>query len=75
MEQLEVAVQTNQTTEVRRIAHSCAGASATCACLRIVPPLRDLEMQGNDGKLVGADQLMKKVIYEFGLSGNASSLT
>jgi len=67
VEQLGVAVQTNQTMEVRRLAHSCAGASATCGMARIVAPLRELEMQGNDGKLTGADALMKKVIHEFGL--------
>ncbi|TAK97248.1 MAG: hybrid sensor histidine kinase/response regulator, partial [Verrucomicrobia bacterium] len=67
LEELDLAVQANQTADVRRVAHSCAGASATCGMARIVPLLRELEMQGHDGKLNGADDLMKQVHREYEL--------
>jgi HPt (histidine-containing phosphotransfer) domain-containing protein len=47
-------VKTSDAAGVRRIAHSCAGASATCGMKRIVPLLRELERQGDEGKLTNA---------------------
>jgi signal transduction histidine kinase/two-component SAPR family response regulator/HPt (histidine-containing phosphotransfer) domain-containing protein len=63
--QLEAAVRANQTDEVRRVAHSCAGASATLGMTRLVPLLRDLEKQGATGKLVNAVQICENVAHEF----------
>ena len=57
VEQLEAAVQAGAAQEVRRIAHSCAGASATCGMKRLVPALRELERQGHEEKLTTAAQL------------------
>ena len=50
LEQLEAAVQAGAAQEVRRLAHSCAGASATCGMRRLVPLLRELERQGFEGQ-------------------------
>jgi HPt (histidine-containing phosphotransfer) domain-containing protein len=50
---------------VRRVAHSCAGASSTCGMRRIVPPLRELERQGDAGALTTADELCELVRTEF----------
>ena len=65
VEQLAAAVQAGSAPEVRRLAHSCAGASATCGMARIVPLLRELEKQGNDGTLTNAAGLSAQVGEEF----------
>jgi CheY-like chemotaxis protein/nitrogen-specific signal transduction histidine kinase/HPt (histidine-containing phosphotransfer) domain-containing protein len=63
--ELEAAVRGAAPQEVRRLAHSCAGASATCGMRRIVPLLRELERQGFEGKLVNHDELYRKTAAEF----------
>ncbi|HUA68550.1 MAG TPA: response regulator [Candidatus Saccharimonadales bacterium] len=63
--QLETAIRANQTEEVRHVAHSCAGASATLGMRRLVPLLRELERQGKAGKLVNAEQLCADAACEF----------
>jgi CheY-like chemotaxis protein len=65
IEQLEAAVQAGATQDVRRLAHSCAGASATCGVRRLVPLLRELERQGFEGQLTNATQLSHQVSEEF----------
>ncbi len=67
IEQLQAAVKTSDAPGVRRIAHSCAGASATCGMRRIVPLLRELEQQGDAGKLTNAAELFTQVAAEFEL--------
>jgi CheY-like chemotaxis protein len=67
LEQLQAAIKTGDAPGVRRIAHSCAGASATCGMKRIVPLLRDLEEQGDAGKLTSAPVLYTQVVQEFEL--------
>jgi CheY-like chemotaxis protein/HPt (histidine-containing phosphotransfer) domain-containing protein len=66
LEQLEAAITANTTAEVRRIAHSCAGASATCGMRRLVPLLREMERQGYEGKLTNASELCADAVREFG---------
>jgi signal transduction histidine kinase/two-component SAPR family response regulator len=63
--QLEAAVRANKTGEVRHLAHSCAGASATMGMNRIMTMLRELERQGTDGALVNAEPLCADVAREF----------
>jgi CheY-like chemotaxis protein/HPt (histidine-containing phosphotransfer) domain-containing protein len=63
--QLTAAVGANTPPEVRRLAHSCAGASATCGMRRLVPLLRELERQGFEGKLTNAEALCQQVTQEF----------
>ena len=65
LSQLEAAVQAENAAEVRRIAHSCAGASATCGITRLVPPLRELERQGYEGRLTNAKELCGQLVRDF----------
>ena len=65
LEQLTAAAQAGSTAEVRRLAHSCAGASSTCGMLRIVPLLRELERQGDEKRLVNAVELCRQSRREF----------
>jgi CheY-like chemotaxis protein/HPt (histidine-containing phosphotransfer) domain-containing protein len=57
IEELKTAVRQGIVREVERLAHKSAGASATCGMNSIVPILRELERQGREGKLSGADLL------------------
>jgi HPt (histidine-containing phosphotransfer) domain-containing protein len=68
--QLDDAVRANNADEVRRVAHSCAGASATLGMTRLVPLLRDLEKQGASGTLTTAAQLCENAAREFKLIQN-----
>ena len=65
LEKLEAAVGAALPSEARRIAHSCAGASATCGMRRLVPLLRELERQGLEGKLTTAPQICQDAAREF----------
>jgi CheY-like chemotaxis protein len=65
LEQLGAAVKTERALEVRRLAHSCAGASATCGMQRLVLVLRELERQGFEGQLTNAAQLHYQADEEF----------
>jgi HPt (histidine-containing phosphotransfer) domain-containing protein len=65
--QLEAAIQANNAEEVRQVAHSCAGASATLGMKRMVPLLKELERQGKAGQLTNPEQLCADVAREFGL--------
>jgi CheY-like chemotaxis protein/nitrogen-specific signal transduction histidine kinase len=67
LEQMNAAIKASHSPEVRRLAHSCAGASATCGMRRMVPLLRRLEKQGQDGQLAGAPELCETVTREFQL--------
>ncbi|HTI97479.1 MAG TPA: response regulator [Dongiaceae bacterium] len=65
LEQLQAAVTAADPPAVRRLSHSCAGASATCGMNQLVPVLREMEKQGFEGKLVSTDELMQKARHEF----------
>jgi HPt (histidine-containing phosphotransfer) domain-containing protein len=65
--QLEIAVRDNKAEDVRRVAHSCAGASATLGMTRFVPLLRKLERQGASGMLTSATQVYEDTAREFKL--------
>jgi HPt (histidine-containing phosphotransfer) domain-containing protein len=66
LEQLRAAAQTANASEVRRLAHSCAGASATCGMRHLVPLLRELERMGFEAQLDGAIGLCAAALEEFG---------
>ena len=51
--------------DVRKIAHSCAGSSATCGMNAIVPTLRELERLSTNGSLQGAETLLAQAEIEF----------
>ena len=65
IEQLVGAVRDGQADRVRSIAHSCAGASATCGVRELVPLLRALEQLGLEQKLASADAACAAVMSEF----------
>ena len=65
--QLDAAVRANKADDVRRVAHSCAGASATLGMTRFVPLLRELEKQGASGTLTNAAEVYQKAALEFKL--------
>ena len=65
IEQLKTAIDAGAADDVRRLAHSCAGASATCGMSVIVSFLRELERQGHENKLTTASQLYAQVAAEF----------
>jgi HPt (histidine-containing phosphotransfer) domain-containing protein len=65
LEQLEAAVHAHSAPDIRRLAHSCAGASATCGMRYLVPMLRELERMGFESKLDGATQICGDANREF----------
>jgi CheY-like chemotaxis protein/HPt (histidine-containing phosphotransfer) domain-containing protein len=65
LEQLAAAVQAASAPEVRRVSHSCAGASATCGMSHIVQFLRQLELESEAGNLTHAAELTQKTQEEF----------
>jgi signal transduction histidine kinase/HPt (histidine-containing phosphotransfer) domain-containing protein len=67
LDQLGAAVRANKPEDVRRLAHSCAGASATLGMTRFVPLLRKLERQGASGMLTSATQVYEETTREFEL--------
>jgi len=70
LEQMETAVRANKADDVRRLAHSCAGASATLGMTRFVPMLRELEKQGASGTLTTAAQVYEDAAREYKLIQN-----
>ena len=65
LDQLQLAVTTGNAPEVRRIAHSSAGASATCGMVTMAPLLRELEHLGDEEKLDGTAGLTAQCEVEF----------
>ena len=65
VEQLDAAIKAGSAPDVRRLAHSCAGASATCGMKRIVPFLRRLEHEAEEGNLANAPELCRSTSEEF----------
>jgi CheY-like chemotaxis protein/HPt (histidine-containing phosphotransfer) domain-containing protein len=63
--QMHAAVEAGRPQDLRRLAHSCAGASATCGMRRLVPLLRQLERQGQEGQIAGAAAICNQVSKEF----------
>jgi CheY-like chemotaxis protein len=65
LEQLEAAALIGSADEVRRLAHSSAGASATCGVRLLVPVLRELERQGSEKNLANSAALVQQAHQEF----------
>ena len=64
--QMRSAIGNGKADEVRRVAHSCAGASATLGMVQLVPRLRELEKLAASGTLTGAEQICENAAGEFG---------
>ena len=65
MEQLGAAVASQSATEVKRLAHKCAGGSVTIGVGRLVPLLRELESRGEVGNLDGTGSIFQRAQKEF----------
>jgi CheY-like chemotaxis protein/HPt (histidine-containing phosphotransfer) domain-containing protein len=65
LNQLRAAVAAGHAAEVRRVAHSCAGASATCGMRRITPLLRQMEARAEAGELAELPRLLAQAEEEF----------
>jgi CheY-like chemotaxis protein len=63
--QIQAAILADKADDVRRVAHSCAGASATLGMTHLVPKLRDLEKLGASGSLPDADKLCQAALEEY----------
>ena len=65
LEQIAAASKEGNATRMSRVAHSCAGASATCGMTVIVPLLRQLERVAAEDDLVATPELIKSIEVEF----------
>jgi CheY-like chemotaxis protein/HPt (histidine-containing phosphotransfer) domain-containing protein len=63
--QMRAAVNEGNAAESARVAHSCAGASATCGMVGMVPLLRQIEHFSSGGQLPAAAALLPDVDREF----------
>jgi signal transduction histidine kinase/HPt (histidine-containing phosphotransfer) domain-containing protein len=63
--QLEAAMAANQPAEVRRVAHSCAGSSATLGMMRLGQLMRRLEKEGAAGELTNAGPICEDAQREY----------
>ncbi|HUE37730.1 MAG TPA: response regulator [Candidatus Acidoferrum sp.] len=65
LSQLEDAVRDNKAEEVRHVAHSCKGASATMGMAPLAAIFFELEKMGRAMELKGADSLLADAKQEF----------
>ena len=65
LSQLEVAVQGKKAEEVRHLAHSCKGASATMGMAPLAAIFYELEKMGRAGVVDGAPPLLVSAASEF----------
>ncbi len=63
--QIRTAISNGDPAGASRLAHSAAGASATCGMVAMVPLLRRIEHLGQDGRLADAAGLLRDVDREF----------
>jgi signal transduction histidine kinase/HPt (histidine-containing phosphotransfer) domain-containing protein len=63
--QLETAVRANKTEEVRHLAHSCKGASATMGMAPLAAIFFELEKMGRAATLDGAAPRLADAVHEF----------
>lgn len=62
---LSQAIETGDARTIGRLAHTCAGASATCGMTAIVAPLREIERLGQEGRTDNARLLHDEATREF----------
>jgi HPt (histidine-containing phosphotransfer) domain-containing protein len=65
IEQMTTALRHERPDKAARVAHSCAGASATCGVNVLVPLLRQIELAADEGNAAAAEQLLNSVRSEF----------
>jgi signal transduction histidine kinase/HPt (histidine-containing phosphotransfer) domain-containing protein len=64
-EQIAAALRAGNGGEVRRVAHSCAGASATLGMMRLGQLMRDMEKEGMAGALTNATKICDDAVREY----------
>ncbi len=64
-EQMQAAIRDHNADALRRVAHSCAGASATLGMTHLVPKLRELEKLGAAGTLTGAAEICENANHKY----------
>ena len=65
LSQLDASVRANNAEEVRHLAHSCKGASATMGMTPLAAIFFELEKKGRAGSLDGAEPLLAAAASEF----------
>jgi signal transduction histidine kinase/DNA-binding LytR/AlgR family response regulator len=63
--QIDAALAANKAEEVRRVAHSCAGSSATLGMMRLGQIMRRLEKEAAAGTLTNAVQICEDARREY----------
>ncbi len=63
--EMRAAIRDGQAEALRRVAHSCAGASATLGMTHLVPRLRELEKLGAAGTLTDTPKICDTAVVEF----------
>jgi signal transduction histidine kinase/HPt (histidine-containing phosphotransfer) domain-containing protein len=63
--QIQTALGQKDLATTSRVAHSCAGASATCGMMAIVPILRNLEQASGAGDAAASNRFGKEAAAEF----------
>ena len=64
-DQMQTAIRDNNADSLRRVAHSCAGASATLGMTRLLPRLREMERLGTSGVINGAGEIFEHAAREY----------
>ncbi len=64
-DQLQTAIQAGDADALRRVAHSCAGASATLGMTLLVPRLKEMEKLGAAGTVAGAHEIFEAAAIEY----------
>jgi len=62
---MQAAVTAGAAPDLRRLAHSAAGASGTCGVRRLCALLRQLEAQAAEQQLAHAPELARDIAAEF----------
>lgn len=65
LRKLQESLKAGVPSELARIAHSCAGASATCGMVALVPLMRRLEHLGQENDLHAAPELLNQIQSEY----------
>jgi len=63
--QLEEAIQKHSAPDIKRVAHKCAGGSATIGVVRLVSVLRELEVCGEAGEFESVPVLFDRARHEY----------
>jgi signal transduction histidine kinase/HPt (histidine-containing phosphotransfer) domain-containing protein len=64
-EQIKIAMAVGKADEVRRVAHSCAGASATLGMMQLGRLMREMEKEAMAGALTNATKICDDAVREY----------